>query len=1307
MPPVTPRPLIDSEYLFGIHEPGGEDYMLAAEKPGWLVFTEAVGHNVEDYSGLDFSTFAKEGLGVICRINHGYEPDGTLPHSSLYEQFARRVANFVETSQGCHIWVIGNEMNYAVERPGIVIDWTRHQTQRDGPPENADPMRRGLAVRFNILPDNSTEIRTTRGAIVSPGEVITPEMYARCYRQCREAIRRLPGHEQDMVLVGAVAPWNTQTIYPGNPNGDWILYFRHICEQLGADQCDGFAIHAHTHGADPALITSQQRLPPPFQGYHSEFRVFSDFMAAVPSAMKHLPGFITEMDQTQPWVDRNDGWVRAAYAEIDAWNRTQEQAGSPQRIRCAALYRWPRLDKWFIDGKFGVIEDFMDALVNDYRWQRPIAEELAPVVEPLVDTPEETIATAPIDRRRNRRRRKEAQEAPAYRIEWLDDRFPAHMSANQVIEVPVTLRNAGSVTWRWQGGNPFRIGYRYFRGRRALESNPDRDIRTDLPDEVPPGGEITLQVRVALPEEPGNYTLEMDMVHEGVTWFRDQQSPALTRWLTVEPERTSSNGTGVRMATVEQPKLELPVPLFTDVTARLPRSSSPYARRSLSQIKYIVISSTGANPRLALERIARAHIAAGYPGIAYDFVVDAAGQVFRTSELEASAQPDQIWSEQGVNIALAGNYTAAVPSLPQLDATGRLCAWLAQNLGLTADAIVGLGELTKSDNPGAPFYRGPTWKEMISRQVQLHLAALGVGASDQERALEAIETAERLGKEAHALRLQLEDAIRTQEQVQGENVDLRAQVMDLTQQVALLGEGGIRQPRMVNGVNDLPRDAQRYRKRSPEQIEHIVINHTGAPPNTPLALLVEEHRQEWPGLLYDFVIDGQGSITQTQPLDQVVAADEPYLARAINIAFAGNFEESTPTRAQINAASALIAWLIDRYPQLSVEQIKGLGELTISSSPGRQWNSGKVWRNDLIKAIRRALGKTENSEAEAALRMRLAEAEKRIEEQQKSLAVQQEASSKLEATIARLQSELTTSRHAAGYVVPKPPMNVVIDQLPRHPTLRYEKRARSQITHLAIHHTAAPPSLGPLRIAELHIQADTGRGKESWPGIGYHFYIHADGSIDQTNHLETVCFHVYRHNQYSVGIVFAGSFMNGKIPTSAQLRSGAHLTAWLMQELDIPLARVWGHREYPENITVCPGSEWTQGNRWRDLLFERIEQVQAGEGVKSMRHYLLFPARDTSPLKNGEPAGTDIAAALPYIARFHPTVGFSMEDARNAEFVTLVGAATPADSEVEQSLREYGVRVERIDGGNDTETARLLAEMARDGRRFRTFEVDF
>ena len=287
-----------------------------------------------------------------------------------------------------------------------------------------------------------------------------------------------------------------------------------------------------------------------------------------------------------------------------------------------------------------------------------------------------------------------------YQIEWIADQFPSRLAVGEVILVPITLRNAGSLTWTWGGGNPVRLGYRYYRNRRLLTQPPERELRTDIPEDVLPGQTVVVEARIALPVEPGNYTLELDLVQEGVSWFKDEGSPVLTRWLTVEAPSAASaaaaNGTDV----------QLPVRLFIDICARLPRSKAPYARRNLHQIRYIVVNHSGAHPHLALDRIARAHIRRGYPGIAYDFVVDPAGQIFKVTELEEVAQPDQVWSEQGVNVCLSGNFNQQAPPLPQLEAAGRLCAWLAQNVGLTADAIVGLGELIRTDSPGETFYRG-------------------------------------------------------------------------------------------------------------------------------------------------------------------------------------------------------------------------------------------------------------------------------------------------------------------------------------------------------------------------------------------------------------------------------------------------------------------------------------------------------------------------------------------------------------------------------------------------------------------------
>ena len=114
-----PRPLFDSPYIFGLHDPGGENLMAQANRRGWIVFTVEVGSDPSNLSGFDFSPWANQDFGIICRINNGYGSAGTIPYSSQYANFARRVANFVAASPGCKIWAIGNEMNHSQEWPAV------------------------------------------------------------------------------------------------------------------------------------------------------------------------------------------------------------------------------------------------------------------------------------------------------------------------------------------------------------------------------------------------------------------------------------------------------------------------------------------------------------------------------------------------------------------------------------------------------------------------------------------------------------------------------------------------------------------------------------------------------------------------------------------------------------------------------------------------------------------------------------------------------------------------------------------------------------------------------------------------------------------------------------------------------------------------------------------------------------------------------------------------------------------------------------------------------------------------------------
>ncbi|MGL4649047.1 MAG: hypothetical protein ACRC1H_06550, partial [Caldilineaceae bacterium] len=420
------RPLFDSEMIFGIHEPGGEQHMLELCQTGWIVFTEGIGNDPNDRSGRDYRQWSDKGLGVLVRLNNGYHPGGTIPNEPRYADFAQRCANFVENSQGARLWIIGNEMNFAIERPPRIgpafekpepaqppsplkppapttpaepaqppsplpppgsgpkgwSEWFRRTFGRAAPAsgvERDDPFAHGRSDRFNVISDPSSALPNTPPAgdfstvddpvtamSTGDGEVITPEMYARCYMLCRERILALPGHGTDKVLIGSVAPWNNQTRYPGNENGDWIVYFRDILLAIGAERCDGITIHTYTHGTDVNLVASDAKMNPPFDNRHYHFRTYQDFLRAVPTGMRHLPVYCTETDQDDPWLDQNSAWVQRAYGEINWWNR---QAGN-QQIQALILYRWPKIDKWYIEGKNGVIADFRDSMKQAYRWKR-------------------------------------------------------------------------------------------------------------------------------------------------------------------------------------------------------------------------------------------------------------------------------------------------------------------------------------------------------------------------------------------------------------------------------------------------------------------------------------------------------------------------------------------------------------------------------------------------------------------------------------------------------------------------------------------------------------------------------------------------------------------------------------------------------------------------------------------------------------------------------------------------------------------------------------------------------------------------
>ncbi len=344
---ITSAPLPDyyPPYIYGLHEAGGQNLMLEANRAGWILEMGTVGHEPQQVQGAaNYTNLTNDGLGVIVRLNHGFGTTGTIPLPPLYPAFAQSCAVFVQRSQGCHIWIIGNEPNHAVERP-----------------------------------DN---------------QLILPHQYAQAYKLCRRAIRNLADHKNDQVLVAGPALWNNTTPYPENPAGDWVKYFSDTLATLGSDECDGFALHTYTHNYDPTKIRADVNHPT--AGYHhlrDEFRSYRDFMEAIPDRFRQLPVFITETDPTERhhgWGHgQNINWVRTAYEEIAEWNSNPAN----QPILALILYRWPKADdqpEWSIVDRPGVQDDFRSAL----RAEPPVAYRMRSAAPAAFETPSASSSSA-------------------------------------------------------------------------------------------------------------------------------------------------------------------------------------------------------------------------------------------------------------------------------------------------------------------------------------------------------------------------------------------------------------------------------------------------------------------------------------------------------------------------------------------------------------------------------------------------------------------------------------------------------------------------------------------------------------------------------------------------------------------------------------------------------------------------------------------------------------------------------------------------------------------------------------------------
>jgi Peptidase C39 family len=338
----------DAASLYGIHDDfGPRRTELFQRHTGWVLFTEEAGSG----GTSPYAAWASNppGFGVLVRLNNaynnGYQGNGTIPGPSGYDAFAQRCAAWAQrvlagrNSDWACTFIIGNEMN--------------------NPREWHNP--NGASDQLNM------------------NAAISPQQYAECFNRVYRAIKAVAPNAR--VAPGAIDPYNAQYM-------DCLQYFTQMLARI--DNLDAITLHAYTHGPEVSRITSLGTFQnDPLRWQYYDFRCYTTLLDCIPAKWRNVPVHITETDQTpteqQPvaWSGGRNGWVRAAYEEIDRWNRQP----FAQQIQSLIMYRWARGGgsdaAYCLQDKPDILEEFKATVAStDFRWRfaPPAAPRRLPVV---------------------------------------------------------------------------------------------------------------------------------------------------------------------------------------------------------------------------------------------------------------------------------------------------------------------------------------------------------------------------------------------------------------------------------------------------------------------------------------------------------------------------------------------------------------------------------------------------------------------------------------------------------------------------------------------------------------------------------------------------------------------------------------------------------------------------------------------------------------------------------------------------------------------------------------------------------------
>ena len=114
------------------------------------------------------------------------------------------------------------------------------------------------------------------------------------------------------------------------------------------------------------------------------------------------------------------------------------------------------------------------------------------------------------------------------------ERTQLRAAAGTAVALPVSVKNASGEAFP-HGEGVFGLSYHLL--SPAGQTIAHDNARTYLHKSLQPGESANIDLRIAAPVEPGSYRLELDLVWEGVMWFKDIGNPVCLVELEVETPR--------------------------------------------------------------------------------------------------------------------------------------------------------------------------------------------------------------------------------------------------------------------------------------------------------------------------------------------------------------------------------------------------------------------------------------------------------------------------------------------------------------------------------------------------------------------------------------------------------------------------------------------------------------------------------------------------------------------------------------------------------------------------------------------------